>query len=100
MHWRYVLTTAQALGFKVVCQTTLSSAYAVHVFETSLHASSLVVRHEVRTPRAHVCACVSWLTWHPQLTEKINNITELLKSVISTDGYGGKVVKTSTRSTE
>jgi hypothetical protein len=35
-----------------------------------------------------------------QLTEKINNITELLKCVISTDGYGGKVVKTSTRHTE
>lgn len=53
--WRAVAHLAgrrQNLGFKVVCQTTLSSAYAVHVFETSLHASSLVVKHEVRIARA------------------------------------------------
>ena len=63
-----------------MCQTTLSSAYAVTVFETSLHASSLVVKNE--------------------LTEKLNNIIELLKSVISTDGYGGKVVRTAARTTD
>jgi hypothetical protein len=48
----------------------------VHVFETSLAASA---KHE--------------------MTEKLNIIIEQLKSVISTDGYGGKVVKTSTRPT-
>ncbi len=71
-----VINDLHQLGFKVACQTTLSSAYAVHVFETSLHAS---VRHE--------------------MNEKLNAVIELLKSVISTDGYGGKVMKTSTRPT-
>jgi len=70
------ISDLQQLGFKVVCQTTLSSAYAVHVFETSLHAS---LKHET--------------------TEKLQHVIELLKSVISTDGYGGKVVKTAARPT-
>jgi hypothetical protein len=59
-----VIADLMSLGFKVHCQTTLSSAYAVHVFETNLHASSL----------------------KNEITEKLNSLHDTLKTVIATDG--------------